>query len=122
MIRREITPNCPDCGVAVGEPHVGGCDIARCLVTGWQDIACGGETHVFKGRWYGEHEGECGEDVWTGYFPGVQECWEYGLYAKLVPGRGWVPTTEDDPDASEDLNRLVSIYKWDKDLHKYVPR
>jgi hypothetical protein len=53
-----FTPQCPDCGVAVGEPHHydeydGGCDIARCLVTGLQRLMCDGDH-------------ERGRDVWTG--------------------------------------------------------
>jgi hypothetical protein len=42
----DFEQTCPDCGVAVGEAHIydevdgGGCDVARCLVTGLQRIGC----------------------------------------------------------------------------------
>lgn len=45
---------CHDCHVEQGEPHVDGCDEARCLVTGKQRLTCYGEEN-------GEHH--CGYDV-----------------------------------------------------------
>ena len=53
---------CHDCGVTVGGKHQGGCDVARCLATGAQRLSCGC--------------GGCGEDVWTGLWPGIKECYE----------------------------------------------
>jgi len=45
----DFMQQCPDCGVAVGEPHDydeynGGCDIARCLVTGLQRLSAKSST------------------------------------------------------------------------------
>ena len=62
----EATRTCPDCGVKPGEIHHGGCDVARCGGCGKQAISCGcGDTSV--------------TDVWTGLWPGVQECYEKRL-------------------------------------------
>ncbi|MAX38803.1 MAG: hypothetical protein CME33_19775 [Gimesia sp.] len=47
---------CPDCGVAVGEPHKNECDVQRCSACGGQRISCDCETHdplasVWTGVW-----------------------------------------------------------------------
>lgn len=57
--------DCPDCGVAVGEPHTPGCDVARCLECGYQAIGHSGHDK--------------GDDVWIGRWPGDAECDEYGV-------------------------------------------
>lgn len=107
FLAKEFRPTCPDCGVGVGTPHVEGCDVQRCTGCKGQRFACycGVED---------EETGEVSEDnhdpqaaAWTGYWPGVEGCVERGWFSKLVPGRGWQPTTIDDPDASCDLNRYV---------------
>lgn len=73
---------CPDCAVSIGVDHAGGCDVARCVVTGRQRLAC-----VLA-----EDPGhDCGADVWTGEWPGVADALRLGF------------TTEDGPD----LNRLA---------------
>lgn len=50
---------CPDCHVAPGTAHTGGCDVERCSACGFQAIGCGCERHdpVFA-RWSG---------IWPGY-------------------------------------------------------
>lgn len=84
---------CQDCGAATGSPHADGCDTARCLRTGGQRLSCG-EPH------------DCGADVWTGEWPGVAECREFGWYSRFIPGVGWRRCEPGWPGASEDLNRL----------------
>ena len=107
---------CSDCGVEPGQPHVPGCDVARCLYAGMQRISCD------SGAWraYGpEEEGDeppddfhedCGEDVWTGEFPGVEDCRRLGFWCywddDAPPGRKWVRCGPDHPGAGPDLNRL----------------
>jgi len=59
------TAICHDCGVKPGQPHKDGCDTARCLNTGMQRLQC--------------DCGKCGEDVWTGIWPGIKECYEKRL-------------------------------------------
>lgn len=96
---------CPDCGVEPGKPHEDiGCDVARCLVTGLQQLSCD-ERH------------DCGNDMWTGEWPDKAECREYGLWAYFVPNGNpsWRPCSADHPGAREDLNRLIIEGRWDRD-------
>lgn len=50
--------SCPDCGVLPNSPHVDGCDVARCLLCGYQRISCEHE----------DNEGGWGQ-IWTGSWP-----------------------------------------------------
>jgi hypothetical protein len=79
---------CPDCQVAPGVVHEGGCDVARCRVTGNQMLICA----VFAWPHY------CMADIWTGVWPGVKECERWGWF-----------TAEGQPD----LNRLAVDAWWD---------
>ena len=97
----EETKRCPDCQVEPGNRHISGCDVARCRSTGDQHLMCSGEEHEYNGRWYGEHEGPCETDRWTGEWPGVEFCRRMGWYTDrsfpgLQPG-----------ERMEDLNRLA---------------
>lgn len=102
----EIRERCPDCQTRIGEPHCGegravACDIARCTATGMQRV---------------QHEDcDCDPDIWTGLWPGVMECEEFGWYSYFVPnGRpSWRPCTSDHPGAAHDLNRLATHARWD---------
>lgn len=90
---------CPDCGVSPGHLHADGCDVERCPCCGRQAICCGCDATAPR-------------MPWTGEWPGVAQCRELGWFARLMPGRGWVPCAADDPDATADLNRLMSG-RWD---------
>jgi hypothetical protein len=101
---------CPDCGVGAGEFHRPGCDIEQCPYCGRQLIACGCKrTPPLDDRM-----------PWTGVWPGVAECREFGWYSQLVPGTGWVPCRGDEPGAVEDLNRLQVMARWDRDRKRFV--
>ena len=62
LLKEDEAERCPDCQVSVGEPHIDGCDTARCLKTGMQRLQCGCR--------------ECGEEKWEGHWPGIQTAYE----------------------------------------------
>jgi len=92
-----------------GEDHLEGCDVERCPECGHQRLSCGCET---------------GRDSlpWTGTWPGVAECREFGWYARFTDGKGWEVCGKNDKGASEDLNRLYAEAVWDKDKGRLVKR
>ena len=62
--------DCPDCAVKVGKYHEEGCDVARCLACNGQRISCDCD---------GDEERYNDPDTWTGFWPGVKECYEQKL-------------------------------------------
>lgn len=104
---------CHDCGAKPSDLHTGGCDVERCPKCGGQIISCGCFTDE---TWPADKD----RLRWTGEWPGVAECNEFGWYAKLIPGRGWVQCDKDDPLARHDLNRLYVEAHWDATLKRFV--
>ena len=110
-----ITPNdvrsrqCPDCAVNPGNPHVIHCDVARCLTDGSQRLSC-------------DLDHNCGNDIWTGQWPGGVECHEFGWYVqdRCNEGFGWVRCTADAPDSVPDLNRLARDARWSIEQGRWV--
>ncbi len=99
--------DCPDCGVKPGRPHMNGCDVERCSHCGGQRISCG-------------CRGEKKRLVWTGRWPGHEECERLGLYAKFIRGEGWVKCDKDDPEGCPDLNTLAEKGIWSEAEGKYT--
>lgn len=64
-VKKSSTRACPDCAVPVGKPHLEGCDVARCHACGGQRLSCDCE--------------ESEDDIWTGFWPGIKECYEQKL-------------------------------------------
>lgn len=99
---------CFDCAVWPGQPHQDGCDVAPCTACGQQRIGC--EHRGSKTGWGA---------VWTGNWPGVQECLEYGVVKA---------------DGQADLNRFSAFkcaeseklfieagcYYWSKKYHRFI--
>lgn len=119
--------DCPDCGVAPGVAHEEGCDVASCPFCGFQDLQCGSQREEDE---HGEGIGPafCSNtdnqrtdgdmQVWTGVWPGVAECVEFGWWARWTvvteysrdgsPDSGeLVPCAFEHPHARTDLNRLI---------------
>jgi hypothetical protein len=118
---------CGDCAAKPGEPHSDGCDVARCLATGIQRLQCDGSPRAHADAGCFEAR-DCGHQVWTGAWPGVAECEEYGWQAEETEATkahfrkmGWpVP---DKPH--HDLNRLNSFSGetgWDPVACRYRRR
>ena len=128
MKQSSTRKECPDCGVGVGETHYLGCDVERCPICGGQAIGCGcfyemcekDPEIMAKFEEFLANRG--GRITWTGKWPGVAECEEWGWYAKLVQGKGWVSCDKDDPEGMHDINRLVMEATWDPEKRRYVKR
>lgn len=100
--------NCPYCGAEPGKRHVDDCTVELCPDCGGQYIIC-------------DHKGKRETRLpWTGEWPGVAECREFGWYAKMVLGKGWVPCDEKEPGATEDLNRLRTDAIWSEKDQRFI--
>lgn len=133
---------CPECGVSPTQRHQPGCDIERCPRCGGQAISCDciyevnsmdpetleekhpaiykqGPTPAMIEAW--EKEWGCRYLPWTGTYPGLAECQEFGWFARLLPG-GWKPCSEHDDGATHDLNRLSRSAIWDAVTQCWVKR
>jgi hypothetical protein len=111
-LKSEYREACPGCGSGLDELHSQYCDTARCAVTGNQLASCDAFNEI--------QTHECENTKWTGYWPGVQECFEYGLFAWFWPNVGYVPCGPDHPEAVCDLNALIMNYRWDATTQRRV--
>lgn len=98
---------CPDCGALPGAYHQLGCDIERCPYCFWQML-----EHIFGGGcpvhedtpWPVPQEDRL---LWTGVWPGEQECLDFGWY---------------DANGIPDLTRLYTDAVWDRVLRRFIRR
>jgi len=122
----EELKNCHDCNAKPGENHIPGCDTEQCPVCGGQALMC-----LSSSPCCGKIIASCANEVideselipWTGIWPGVKECREFGWYAKFKPNEGgWIRCDKDDPEGSEDLNRLYMDAKWSREKKRFVKK
>lgn len=134
---------CGDCGVQPGQPHEDGCDVARCMWDGGQAIQCeglfaehvrvlaeAGREDLAKELEYhlsiDDRDHDCGQDIWSGLWPGIVECRELDLWCYWGPDfgeeTGWVRCDSEHPGASEDLNRLNGWggFVWSREQRKWT--
>lgn len=131
---------CRDCGVDPGQPHEGGCDVARCLWTGEQRIQCAGwmTAEICKVLHEADRGGladglalylglddpdhDCGHDIWTGEYPGLDDARRHGLWTRWREKGGWERCAPDHPDARPSLNDLVMLCEWDRTTGRWELR
>lgn len=118
VLERTLT-ECRDCGALPGKYHTLGCDVERCPYCGGQLLMClmCGCVEAYESPWPPPLDDRM---PWTGEWPGERECREFGWYARIVPGKGWVACAPDVPGAREDLNRLLMETEWDRENKRYV--
>ena len=144
MRELRVPRNC-SCGAVPGALHESGCDMERCVLCGMQAICCDciyelcgmylakletehpsvygeGPTDTMWEVYEAEVSRHGGRLAWEGEYPGCAACREFGLWWRMVPGKGWVECERDHPDATEDLNRLHRVARWDKALRAWVRR
>lgn len=63
---------------------------------------------------------DCGEDIWTGVWPGKEDAAALGWYSYLGPP--WIRCGPDHPEATPDLNRLMIEGRWDRKAKRWVCR
>jgi hypothetical protein len=104
---------CPDCQVERNQPHEIGCDVARCPVCGMQQLQCR------------EHEFAEVFSIWTGIWPGTEECRQEDWWVYWDDRHGWIPCPADHPAALPDLNRLAiaaarRAFVWSREHQQWV--
>jgi hypothetical protein len=110
-----LSSTCHDCGVAVGQLHVRGCDVEQCPYCGRQSITCPCEE---LGIGFVPDDDRM---PWTGLWPGDAECLEFGWFCRRTE-RGWQPCEPDAPGAGPDINRLRTEGVWDRELKRFVKK
>ena len=75
---------CPDCGVAIGQPHINECDVEACSCCGAQRITC--ECNL-------EHQPNPMKSVWTGEWPLKCRNIKLGFRQNLIESDGFVAFT-----------------------------
>lgn len=114
--------HCPDCGAALNEAHLDGCDVARCALTGHQrlmhEIQRDGARDVGEPI-PAEYDHDCGHDLWFGFWPGIEDCRRLNLWCVGPP---WTPCDPGTEGATEDLNRLPVEGVWNPEAFRWEPR
>jgi hypothetical protein len=83
--------------------------VERCPACGHQLIGCDCPVGLVAAL---------GRMPWTGEWPGIAECREYGWYCRMT-ARGWVRCSQDAPGATEDVNRLAEEGVWNRQTLRF---
>jgi len=119
-IENEKERLCPDCGAKPNEKHKPGCDVERCPHCGHQALMClSDESGTLMACCDNMPVTDDELIPWTGRWPGMSECEEYGFWCKMVKGKGWVDCDKNDPEAELNLNRLYDCV-WNREDKKFV--
>ena len=95
--------------------HDEGCDMARCLHTGQQRLAC----QMF-GPMLGQEPHDCGKDPWLGYDPDADQAAKYGLWCYCPPAGSPVPCGPEHPHAMPNVTRLMRNGAWDRESQRWI--
>lgn len=78
-----------------------------------------GATDEMSVRLSEEEDKYGGRLRWMGEYPDVDTCRKFGLWCYMGPS-GWTSCSSDHPGATEDLNRLHRIARWDKNFRCWI--
>jgi hypothetical protein len=124
--------------------HERGCDVEHCALCGMQAIACdciyevcnidvetmehdypdiyrNGPTPQMTRRFDAVIAKHGGRLPWSGEWPGVAACRDLDLYARFIRGT-WEKCNKEDPEATEDLNSLPRLARWDRDQRCWIAK
>lgn len=135
--------SCHDCGAKPGQLHDLGCDTERCPLCGGQMLQCYSVIRCPSCRDAfvvsvcvtddGGYPTPITNEMrlpWTGEWPGLGECREFGWYSYFdsgwsdpVTGSAWHRCGPEHEGAGPDLNRLHGPEaEWSRDLKRFVLR
>src|SRR5262249_17033068 len=109
-----VLSECHDCGVKPGQYHQLGCDVELCPRCGGQLLMCLIGCCFEFDKNEPDPPPQDDREIWTGEWPGSQECREFGWFSREVLDNGWQRCEADTPGALPDLNRLQTEADWDR--------
>jgi hypothetical protein len=110
----ELGP-CPECAAKIGDYHVSICTFEQCPDCGLQIISCLCDSKDLV------HP----RLPWTGSWPGITECKEFGWYVVVNPdpdGPRWIACAPGTPGSTPYFNRLYEEAEWDPKQARFVLR
>lgn len=110
MDTQRASKSCPACKSKPNGLHASGCDVEQCPECGWQLLTCWCPR---------KHDAIPPENrmPWTGDWPNVAQCREYGLWCTRY---GLVQCDSTHLEAMPDITRLLNEGEWDKSSRKWI--